>query len=139
MSIIYNALQKTQKNREKKHSSPSSHRGIVRSDWISRFLMMVIAVLAVIAIIAYYPRVKEHLVAMAETNVHSEQMKLEDAFRHKHTLNGVFVSDNNKVAMINGQYYHVGDEMEGMLLYHICDRDVRLRNDKLNITLEAPV
>ena len=44
------------------------------------------------------------------------------------TLNGVFVSDDMKLAMVNNQPYHIGDKIAAMKLVSIDHDGIKLQN-----------
>ncbi|MDR3476523.1 MAG: hypothetical protein P4M14_00650 [Gammaproteobacteria bacterium] len=144
MSIIYRALQKTQKNREKNLSAPLQERQTLRPNWALTSLIAVSAVLVTVLALNYLPVLKSHLATTAKPvkvlAAPTMQMVInEDKFKSQYVLNGIFLSDNTKIAMINSQYFHVGDAIDGLRIVHICDKDVKLTNQNQTITLEIPV
>jgi hypothetical protein len=144
VSIIYRALQKTQKAREKKITTPVQQKLILPSHWLLTSLIAVSAVLVTVLCLTYAPALKQHLLTNAKpikaAAAPAMQMVInEDKFKTQYVLNGIFLSDNSKIAMINNQYFHVGDALDGMRIVHICDKDVKLKNQNQTITLEIPV
>ena len=205
MSIIYDALQKTQLNRESKRGTtklPSS-----RAQWMDFSLLGVIAVLLVMVAIAYYPRAVKHATVkpsqkpmapviqkvvmtsvqqpaliVRETikptiqperrvvrfepklkthppieNLFSPKISTidppitfklmqqqpvvaslpETEYRGKFILNGVFLSDDEKVALINNQSYHVGDTLDGMKIVGIDLNSVKFKLSNQILVLKA--
>ena len=140
MSIIYRALQKTQKTREKTTADVLR----MRPDWIIKGMGGLIVLLFGAVLYSYlssmhFPILHAAPVVKTPAPV-PVQVVSEDAFKTKYFLNGIFMSDKTKMAMINSQYFHIGDMIDGFRIYHICDKDVKLRNEHQQIiTLEVPV
>lgn len=156
MSIIYDALQKTQKTRDAQAqaaegpaSNATAHR-MVRLDIV---LMAIIVVMLIVEIIMHYPRshqaVQPPHVAKAAPVVQPQPQAqtqppldaalntaLED-YRDNHTVNGVFMSEKDKLALIDSKPYHVGDDVDGMTIVAINMNSVKLRNLDRTVVLKA--
>lgn len=143
MSIIYKALQKTQRKREHENHSLFEPNDTVthHSYWFDAILLVIIAILLTVVIIAYYPRM--HFFAKAAPVIVKPQLSpqavKEAAFKSQYHLNGIFVSDQNIIAMINNQYFHLGDIVGDMKIISITDKSVRLKNQDQVIELEVSI
>jgi hypothetical protein len=49
-------------------------------------------------------------------------------FKTKHTLNGVYLSTDEKIALINNQFFHLGDLVDGMKIVSIESNRIILRH-----------
>ena len=134
MSIIYDALQKTQKNRENKQSH-SIGMSPKRSQWLDVILGVVIVSLLVFVVVGYYPRwsAKKAVVIQPKSVVAAIQpvvkRSVEIPYKGNLVLNGVFISDQEKLALINNQSLHVGDTVEGMKIVSVSQSSVKLRKE----------
>lgn len=55
----------------------------------------------------------------------------------KFILNGVFISDNEKIALINNQPYHEGETIQGLKIVSIAMDSVKLADDKNSFVLHS--
>jgi hypothetical protein len=134
VSIIYEALRKTQRNREFR-SMPTRERMAVRNlDWLDRGLVALILILLFIILWLYIPHMVRHHAPLPVANtakmavpqsVPAEEMAVEIKSGNL-VLNGVLLSDNEKMALINNKTYHVGDNVEGRKVVSIEFDSVRL-------------
>lgn len=137
MSIIYKALQKTQKNLENKSQSISETKTSSRKHlWFDIALMIIIATLLILAGYTYFPLLHFHkkTVIVQPVDIFNEM-----DFRNKYQVNGVFVSDQNKFVMINSQPYHIGDYVGGLMIVSIDYHDIKLQNANHVVMLKVPV
>ncbi len=136
MSIIYDALQKTQRNRSMSMSrdsyqDPAAHR----MRWVDKGLLAAVILLSGFVIYAYGPPVIKHFkqpaaakpVVAAEVAAPSAQLVTEAAPANL-VLNGVLMSDQNQTAVINNQFYHLGDVVGGMRIVAIELNNVKLQD-----------
>ena len=152
MSIIYDALQKTQTNRSNKPTSKL--KKIFRnSQWVDIGMLIVIITLFIIVLFAYYPHISSYLTSKHTTTKQplapvqpvmakaAEPQTIRTQFATgnygKITLNGVFLSDQDKFAMLNNQTYHLGDTIEGMTIVKIDFDKVELHTEKMHLVLRT--
>jgi hypothetical protein len=161
VSIIYNALQKAQQNRQNETKKKSR-----ATPWLDRILISVAAVLfavgtyssisdriehvkhadttatkqtvaAPIALaapaVAVAASVTPKLPAPAEvaeiaqaTPETSHNMNPTD-YKSSHVLGGVYLSNEEKIALINNKFFHLGDTVDGMKLVSIEANRIILR------------
>jgi hypothetical protein len=153
VSIIYEALQKTQNNRsiEPKAKLKNSFRHV---KWFDMGMLMIIILLFTIVLYAYFPYLKK---AFTHTQAKPNLAKTVPAMTKKNVaskttptlfatgksgniiLNGVFLSDQDNFAMINNQALHVGDIIEGMTITKIEFDKVQLHDEKMNLILRSAV
>lgn len=62
---------------------------------------------------------------------------IEAQYKKNHILNGVFISNSEKIAMINNRMFHRGDEVDGMIISEIDTEGVQLKHDDQMIFLRA--
>jgi len=154
VSIIYEALQKTQVEDELQNTSQDV---MTRDDWIDVGISLIIAFLLAVIIVAHYPQFqnksKDILISKKNSNAVSisevpddtikpvtkpaEPMSVpvpfdEAAYKLKHTLNGVFVSDEEKIAMVDNRFFNIGDSIDGMKVVSIEPDKIKLQQmDKI--------
>ena len=63
----------------------------------------------------------------------------EAEFKNKHILNGVFLSHQENIALINNQAFHVGDTVENMEIVNISLNQVTLRDGKNTLQLRVAI
>lgn len=165
MSIIYDALQKTQKNRNKSEKPLFLKKVKVSPIWIDIGIMAIITILVVFALVAYTPRVThyfktqktqtklpdviqkpaptaavtpviENPILLRQTET-QERIAFETAFKNKHILNGVFLSDQDKVALIDNHSFHIGDVVDDMMIVGINVNSIKLQNGKYTIIMQV--
>lgn len=155
MSIPYDALQEAQQDTESTLDSEKMNLG----DWIDVTLALIIAVLIGLLIIAHYPH---HPLVVAKTTHKTQPVvvatqeapqslaplpvrpsfdkaKFIAQFESKHSLTGVFISENDKVALINNQFFNLGDSIDGFKLVSIESDLVRLKNNQTTLELHIKV
>jgi hypothetical protein len=141
VSIIYNALQKTQKTLSQQPNLPRERK------WIDFLLFLIIAILTFVVFFAYYPKiqnyfhkpavVKKKVVAVVAPPVAPAPKPLvptEMDYHGKLVLNGIFLSQTEKMALINNKPMHVGDVVEGKKIIDIDYNKVKLQ-DQSNILI----
>lgn len=144
VSIIYDALKKTQNKREfTQVQATFLERKLNRNIAWLKLGLLGAGCLLLFTIFSYYPRV--HLTETprqtAMLDKKNPPVKQLAAGKNKNhvmrqalsakpilILNGVFLSENERVAMINQQYLHKGDMINGMQLLKITANKVILRN-----------
>lgn len=164
MSIIYDALQKTQRNREYlKFQNDLTEKKSYRR--LFKTLIVVIFILlgslgAAVGAYTYFKQVKvplksqphvtqpaqaaeprslesEHLwVTMAPQNTGP---RVEAAIQEKSrlTLNGVLITGLDKIALINNQSFRMGDIVDGMKIIGIEFNRVKLQNGQNIVELRT--
>ena len=126
VSIIYDALQKIQKNRSnkivpQKHSPKKSNFG--------KSIVISLASLCAAAIFINNAYMLGYFSAPSSKN----------AAKTKYVLNGVFLSDQLKLAMINNKSFHLGDTIGDMKITSIDPYTVELQNEKQSLVLRTEV
>ncbi len=150
MSIIFDALQKTQQKREKK---PGLDWQITTAkntiEWVDTILLLLI--LSLLSVIAYhYFRTvmnhSAHVVAMPAVKqaisappvvAQAESVPAPEAMGHALVLNGVYVSNQEKLALINNQSYHLGDMVDDLKIVGIEFNRVTLQSKTGKMTLTS--
>lgn len=170
MSIIYDALRKTQQYRENHEDSFNSDI-MTRDDWIDLGLALVIAFLLGLLIIAHYPKKSAAKSSHQAVITHTQKAvtptpsnaitaaakkpekaikematkisalpRFDDAqYKSKHLVTGIFISENTKVALIDNQFYNIGDTIDGMEIISIEPESVRLKNTQTTLDLRLKV
>jgi hypothetical protein len=127
VSIIYDALQKTQRNRSSNKEINLDHINR-KIKFLDRGLLIAIILLLAIVVYAYHPLVTKHLhVAKNKSVVAAAPQTVVTAAPANMILNGVLMSDNNQTALINNQFYHIGDSVNGMKIINIELNNVKLQ------------
>lgn len=133
VSIIYDALQKTQQrlghtNKEKNQK---------RFDWLDLCFIVIIVLLIIAVIWAYFPKkspvIKKSLTSLPAPQQTDLQLTPKPVVRL--LLQGVFLSNNEKVALINNQTLHVGDSIQGKKVISISFDQVKLQDENGILTL----
>lgn len=145
MSIIYDALKKIQDDRNTSKSFLES----IKHNLIEIILALIILALMATVIILYLqrqphvspiPHPKRNVVVKKAITLPVDHISFQfdaNAFRIKHNLKGVFISGEEKVAMINNQFFHVGDEIDGMQIKNMDLEHVFLEKDTHKVELRV--
>ena len=168
MSIIYEALKKTQHNREVKRNPARKIQrprfkmrvNIRDFDWPDVGLAALIGVLLVVSVSVYtvhfarklsrhtivasnhhavpaiVPAILKAATPAAPTEMPAETMVM-GADNTDLVLNGVLLSDEEKLALINNKTFHVGDMVGGMRIVSIDFNSVKLANGGQLMTLRT--
>jgi hypothetical protein len=157
VSIIYDALQKTQTNRSKNPKMIVKKSPFILQ-WFNIGMLITIIILFSIVIYAYYPNIKKlftpshHVsaavksvprspVIAATPNQVSSTKALPTQFATgtsgKITVNGVFISEQDNFALINNKEFHVGDTVEGMKIIAIQFDKVYFRDANINLVIRT--
>jgi hypothetical protein len=140
VSIIYKALQKTQNYRQKETKPVSEAGSRSWSRWIDVGLAILILLLLSIIIFEYSPRIVNYIKTTHSSKPQPAQAMINEAeFKTKYILNGIFISDQAKVAIINNKTVHLGDNVGGLKVIHLGENDVELQLDNQVIILEVPM
>lgn len=158
MNMAYEALQEAQP--EGSEQAVLSQDNMTGDDWIDVGISLVITFLLAALIIMHYPQFnnKSQHHSMANNNflkkvnsipqetIQSLQASNSQALTHetddyklKHVLNGVFVSDQEKVAMVNNRFFNIGDSIDGMQVVNIEPDKITLKNTNGIIELKVVV
>lgn len=152
MSIIYNALQKIQQNREN-DSATSNQEMMSRDDWIDVGIALIIAILLAVLMIAHYPQfnkntlIKPTAIAFSLPNsvpltkpIPKVRVALDVAeYKNQHRLNGVFISEEEKMAMINNHFFNLGDIVDGLKIVNIEFDRIKLKNEQGSLELRITI
>jgi type II secretory pathway component PulC len=152
VSIIYNALQKAQRNRHKE-----TKKKVPLIPWLDRILIGITIALIAVATHDYMPDLMEHAKHAANAKHATTQAPMADAstlavtkapvavaeispgdpkpvfsvnlanYKSSHVLSGVYLSDDEKIALINNKFFHLGDVVDGMKLVSIEANRIVLR------------
>lgn len=141
VSIIYDALQKAQRHREMSYRAPSLEQPKKTLNPLQIMVFIItLLLLAVIGLGMTYltmplnkPRHKPVLTSQAPAKPISKPI----VRIVKLKLNGVFLSNDENVAMINQDMYRLGDVIEGLKIVSIQLDSVVLQNDKQTLELRA--
>jgi len=136
LSIIYDALQKTQTVRQTPTIESPTKNKVVHSNKIFLLLLLAFSLcLSLFLYTHYYPHKKP--------SIPPAPLKIATPIA-KHTplkapinlvLRGVFISDNEKVALINNKMLHVGDSYQGIKVLAIQLDKVKLKKDNFEFFL----
>lgn len=133
MSIIYDALQKAQKKRENqtlrlqpKIQSSRNWRRILMLSFAC--ITVVIFVSIVISQIDFHQIPKSKSIPVTKPE---KKMKL--------LLNGVLLSNETNIAMINNKPFSVGDKIDEMTIISIDQEKVVLKNDERELSIKIGV
>jgi len=127
VSIIYDALKKTQKNRESNLSITSStipvSFSIQKKKKRSIYIITTLAV--ALSLVFYFFTPHKEPIKVTQKTVQAQPIKLNSS--HGLVLDGLFVSDTNKVAMINHQMVRIGSVINNMTVVAITSKSVKLK------------
>jgi hypothetical protein len=149
VSIIYDALKKTQQNRVSYTENLILQQPKRKYFWLLPTALITGFVLFVVVSFYIYPRIKFNTLpsdfAGASVNSIAAKTKVKTktnieatvSTSNKFVLNGVFLSDNVKIAMINNQSYAEGDTIDNMKVVSVEANQVRLQNSDQNILLKV--
>ena len=129
MSIIYNALQKTQQNRLKKfetQTSTPSKMPVRYLVWAGAGILIVSVLAITIALFSHHP--KPPPVVAPKVVVVAKPVFNPEIYKNKHIVNGVYLSDQEKIALINNKFIHPGDMLDGMKVVSIESNRVIVRS-----------
>jgi hypothetical protein len=163
VSIIYNALQKAQRNRQKETKKKAR-----LIPWLDRILISISVVLIAVASYDYAPDFIHHsqhaanakhatpvasaTVARVATATAKPSVKVTEIaptkpqptlninladYKSSHILSGVYLSDEEKIALINKQFFHLGDVIDGMKLVSIEQNRIVLRYADNDLVLQT--
>lgn len=155
MSIIYNALQKTQENRaqenltkenlESKRNTSDVVSHLIFSARFKKISVLVLAFLFSLFILTQYVILKKRLPHASDAKSSASLVKTDKTTKpinqpyRELELNGVFVSNQNKIAMINNQAFGLNDTVDGMKIIAIDLHSVKLKNEKGVIVLHSAI
>lgn len=143
MSIIYRALQKTQKNREKDGDISMAINARYKSHWIDIGLGIIISLLLFIVVFSYLPHLEHYFSTLhfSKPTPAPVAIKLinETEYKNQFILNGIFTSDQTKTAVVNNQYLHLGDVIGGMKIVNIGNDNIQVQNATQTIMLRVPI
>lgn len=137
MSIIYDALKKSQQARAKLHVKAVRMPRNKRKNMI----MMLLILSCIFAIITSLLIPATASLSLPMTSRHSTSQKQQImpyiAAKPRLMLEGVFLSDTEKLALINHRAYHEGDYVNGMKIVSIAFDQVELKNKYSSIKLRS--
>lgn len=142
MSIIYDALKKSQKTRAAQpqlRTTPFKFKKLDRKNTIISLLIMTCLFVIAATLALPTPSASTRLYgdATAVKPMTARTLKLASAPRLM--LEGVFLSDNERLAMINHRTYHEGDKVNGMRIVNIALDEVTLQNKKRSLVLRNSI
>lgn len=127
MSIIYEALKKTQDNRQTIHKEVVIPR--------NNKTLMILLLMFGILISAFFVYEK-----FGVTGENSTKSMKQVALNKEHPaiqISGTFLSDKIRMAMINHELYHVGDTVGDLKIIGIESDKVEFRNDKGDVAVKV--
>jgi len=124
LSVIYNALKKTQETREEQQKIPPKKSVLLFSNlvdikrkWIQ--LIMCFAIAIIIAMMVY---------TFKYSLTSAKSLPANTVTSEKLTLTGILISEKTKIAMINKQTYSLGDTIQGKKIVSIHLNGIRLQD-----------
>lgn len=168
VSMMYEALQTTQVEDEVQ-STLFPQDDMTLDDWVDVGISLVIAFLLAVLIVAHYPQFNNPSKASVQTTRNVEFLEIPDEtvklmtkpshseniakpvveskiipvgdeiYQSKHILNGVFVSEDEKVAMVDNRFFSIGDSIDGMKVISIESDKIKLQNNSGVIELRIVV
>lgn len=152
MSIIYDALTKTQKNIKGQHNKTGNKYILLarernqKFDWLDVTLIMAIIFLSVVISQIYFTKHKQkpsiaksavNQVAVSQSIPVVPSMPKEMMYQGPLQLNGIFISDDEKLAFIDHNERHVGDMVEGKRIISIDYSQVKLQEGNNIFVMKA--
>lgn len=129
MSIIYDALNKTQEKLREQTNPPKPKLPRLKptKSMIKTiiFIILFITIFSSIIIYFYHHHFSKHPVSITASPP-SAMASYHNAKSYE--LSGVFLSNRNKVAIINHAYYHIGDRLDGMKVVGMNINEVQLKD-----------
>ncbi|HTM64118.1 MAG TPA: hypothetical protein VL360_06410 [Gammaproteobacteria bacterium] len=137
MSIIYDALKKSQEARAAKIQIPRRPRKlkVVKRKNIIITMLILSTIFTIIAALTTPGSPGLKLPMFGKKNAKPPASAIAAAPRLM--LEGVFLSDTEKLAMINHRSYHEGDSINGMQVVSIAFDQVKLGNKQRSIVLRS--
>tara|TARA_R110000868_G_scaffold82247_3_gene232281 strand:- start:1188 stop:1616 length:429 start_codon:yes stop_codon:yes gene_type:complete len=138
LSIIYDALKKSQRARAGKVSLKVAH---LKQDKRKQVILMLLILTCLFVIVATLTLTNE--TSFSKQLLGQKKLPIQHAPRALAIkqptllLEGVFLSDNERLAMINHQSYHEGDKINGMQIVSIAFDQVTLQNKKRSMILRS--
>ena len=144
MSIIYDALKKSQKTRAAK-SKPTTARVIALkiADKRKHIIITLLILTCLFCIVAAFTISGGSSLRLALISKNSpppvklQPVVVKIAAAPRLMLDGVFLSEKEKLAMINHHSYHEGDMINGMQVVSIGFDEVELKNNARSIKLRS--
>lgn len=140
MSIIYDALRKTQQN----FDSPEQFNQHNKLMWIviSILLIVILGLLSIILLpyLAHFSKKPKPILHPELNQVASVRQILplkEVEYKGNLKLTGVFIADHEKIALINNQSYHLGDLVDGKKIISITLDQVKMNDGRTTFTLRS--
>lgn len=135
MSIIYDALQKIQHNNHPgKSDNVIQKRQRTPIRW-RQIGLLIITFLPIMVIFFCYPFIFNKF-TFASGNTSQNKKILVHA--NKLILNGVFISDKERLVEINNQFFHLGDTVGKMKVVGIEFSEITLESGKDTFKLQVP-
>lgn len=140
MSIIYDALKKSQQARAEKPALTVSRKAgsvrMNRKDMILTLLILTcLFATAVIVTMSAESALNLPIIGKKIAGAKPKPVALRINAAPRLMLDGVFLSDKEKLAMINRRSYHEGDVISGFKVVSIAFDQVRLKDQTRSITL----
>ena len=128
MSIIYDALQKTQQHREIKQPLPGKKKSIFSPVRLTLALCLTLCAVAIVIMAFYTKGIKRPVTPPPSTVMPMKNIP-------PMTLNGIFFSSQYKIAMINNHIFQIGDMVNGMKIVDIQYDNVQLEHGNHRLEL----
>jgi hypothetical protein len=143
LSIIYDALQKIQMTHQKKIDKNYS-------DKFDTLIIYILVILSTLIIMLEFPiikakyltkpiqLVKKNIVSPKPLKTEMQLVNVEE-FKSKYRVNGIFFSNEQKVALINDKFLNIGDKIETFKIVNIYNDHLILKNSHQMITLTIAI
>lgn len=150
MSIIYEALKKTQKKRQIMASSQMAEPKASPKIRIHQFQRLdlidgaiVVLLISLLMAIAYQWQQRTHGKKIATVSAKPVAKVIAPpkidlvSYKQNHLLNGTFISKSDSFALINNKPFHLGDTVDGFKVVDLQLNYVKLKNDENVIILKS--
>jgi hypothetical protein len=131
VSIIYEALQKTQRQRSNTQNALPRLKA-QHWKWLDLGLIVTIICLLGVIAVAYFPHIVRHAPKKLPVVVHPVAppvLPKKVEYKPNLILNGVMLAEDDEIALINNKSFHVGDTVEGLRVVSIRPETVKLRDN----------
>lgn len=135
MSIIYDALKKSQQARTAKAPIAVARKKRANRKHVMITLLALTTIFMIVAAFTMSGGSSLHLPLLGHKSPAKAANSIALNAAPRLMLDGVFLSDTEKMAMINRRSYHVGDSVNGMKVVSIAFDQVQLKNQTHSIIL----
>ncbi len=137
MSIIYDALKKSQHARAAKVQVSIARKPVNRRKQIIMISLIMTCLFVIVATLTMNGQPAIARFAKNDVIIKPTPAALAMASGPRLMLEGVFLSENERLAMINHRAYHEGDNINGMQVVTIAFDQVTLQNKSRSLVLRS--